>query len=333
MKRIGNLYEKVISFENLYKAFTKAKRGTKTLESATFFYNLEDELVNLHEELLTKVYKPVKYKYFKIYEPKEREISVAAFRDRVVHHAIINILEPIYENIFIHDSYATRKEKGTHRAIKRAQEFLGKNKWYLKADIKKYFESINPDILMQILQTKIKDRDLLWLIETIIRNSDKEKSGLPIGNLTSQFFANVYLDKFDHYIKNKLKIKYYIRYMDDFVLFFNDKDFLKKILPLIEEYLKTRLFLKLKEKAVLINQRLHGLGFLGVRIFPNIIRIKRENLKRSLNKLKLRKYQYEKSIISEYKYTQSITSILEGNISYFDTYNLRSDIIRKGILS
>jgi len=234
MKRIGNLYEKVISFKNLYKAFTKAKRGTKNTESLKFFYNLENELFTLYQELSTKIYKPVKYRYFKIYEPKEREISVASFRDRIVHHAIINILEPIYENIFIYDSYATRKEKGTHRAIKRAQEYLKKNKWYLKADIKKYFESINPDILMQILQTKIKDKDLLLLIEVIIRNSGEKKSGLPIGNLTSQFFANVYLDKFDHYIK------------DD---------------------------------------------------------------------------------------TQSITSILEGNINYFDTYNLRNDIIQKGILS
>ena len=225
MKRHNNLYPKLISFNNLLIASKKALKGTTSKkDSLIYFYHLETNILKLQLELVNLTYIPGKYKYFRIYEPKEREIAVAPFIDRVVHHAIINIIEPIYEKIFINNSYATRKEKGTHKAIYKAQSYIKKNKWYFKTDIRKYFNNINHNILLNIIKRKIKDKKLLLLIERIIRNGGKDGIGLPIGNLTSQFFANVYLDKFDHYIKEELQIKYYIRYMDDLVIFDNNKE-------------------------------------------------------------------------------------------------------------
>ena len=193
-------------------------------------------MLELQQELINGRYKPSAYRYFKIFDPKERIISVASFKDRVVHHALINILEPIYERCFIYDSYATRKEKGTHLAINRAQTFLKEDPWFLKTDIDKYFDSINQGILMALLNRKIKDHRLLEVAQAIIENGGVNGVGLPIGNLTSQFFANVYLNPFDHFVKQQLGVKY-VRYMDDFVLFSKNKEELKSHKKAIKDYL------------------------------------------------------------------------------------------------
>lgn len=330
MKRIGNLYQQVISFENCYLAFKKAFQGArKSEQSLQFYFNLEHELKKLIDELRTKSYHPAPYRYFTIYDPKEREIAVAPFRDRVVHHAIVNVLEPIYERCFIFDSYATRKNKGTHKAILRAQHFLRRNQWFLKADIQKYFFSIDHDILMEILKRKIKDKDLLWLLEKIIRHGGVKNKGIPIGNLTSQFLANVYLDPFDHFLKQRLHINYYIRYMDDFVIFSKDKSFLKALRSEIEHYLGNNLLLRLKEKSVIINQRIHGLGFLGARIYPKTIRIRSENLKRSLKKYQRRIRQFQSGALEEADLQRSLDSII-GYLSFFDSYELRKHLFGAG---
>lgn len=208
MQRIGNLFEKVVSYDNLLVAFYKARKGTKTEEAKEFEFNLEKELIKLKKELVDKSYTPRKYRYFVIKEPKERLVSVASFRDRVVHHSIVNILEPIFEKTFIYDSYANRKNKGLHKGIKRLQSMIiSNNEYYLKADIEKFFDNINYEIMLNIIKRKIKDKDLIELLKKIIINDDSKLKGLPIGNLTSQFFANVYLTGFDHFIKEKLKIK------------------------------------------------------------------------------------------------------------------------------
>jgi len=171
MKRVNNLFDNLTSFENLMSAAKKALKGTKSkTESLEFYFNLEANLISMQNELENETYKPGGYKYFKVYEPKEREIAVAPFRDRVVHHAIVNVLEPIYEKIFISDSYATRKNKGTHKAVLKAQKMIKKNEWYFKSDIKKYFPSIDQEILLTILKRKIKDRQLLILLEKVIKN-------------------------------------------------------------------------------------------------------------------------------------------------------------------
>lgn len=329
MQRIGNLFDHFCSFENLLLAYRKAKKGSrKNGELGSFSFHLENELLALQSELKDLTYQPRPYRYFHVKDPKQRLISVASFRDRVVHHALVNLLEPIYEKIFIYDSYATRKGKGTHKAISRAQTFLRKNKWFFKADVEKFFDSIDQKILLSILERKIKDKKLLLIAEKIIRNGGKDGRGLPIGNLTSQFFANVYLNPFDYFVKETLKIKYYLRYMDDFVIFSPQKEVIKEIKIEVKHFLKTALNLTLKETASYTNQDLNGLSFLGRRIFPSIIRIKHENLQRVLRKMKRKEKDYKQKFIKEDIFLASMNSYW-AYLSCYDTFELKKCILRQ----
>ncbi len=224
MKRHGHLMEQLCQYGHLYRSFKKAFKGSgHTRESQAFYFALENRLINLSEKLAAGTYYPGPYRYFYIHEPKKRKISVASFEDRVVHHAVVGLLEPIYEACFIYDSYATRKGKGTQAAVRRAQYFLRHKPWFFKADIKQYFAHIDHQILMTLIQRKVKDGAFLNLVERLISNGGIHGKGLPIGNLTSQFFANVYLNHLDYYVKQTLKSTAYVRYMDDFVLFYQDK--------------------------------------------------------------------------------------------------------------
>jgi retron-type reverse transcriptase len=309
MKRYGNLFETFASFSNLLKAFKKARKGAVgKRETEQFSFHLEKELFNLQEELRRGSYRPSPYRYFQIFDPKQRTISVAAFRDRVVHHALINVLEPVYERCFIHDSYATRKGKGTHVAIDRAQYFLRHSPWFFKTDIDKYFDSIQQDKLLGLLERKIKDDRILSVAEAIIQNGGVSGVGLPIGNLTSQFFANVYLNVFDHFVKQELGIRYYLRYMDDFVLFTNNRQQLKLWRTEINNYLEQQLCLSLKPKASFINQAPNGLTFLGRRIFPSVVRLARPNGQRMLRRMAAKQSAFRRGEISEAAFLQSMNS-------------------------
>ena len=253
MKRVGNLWSNIIDFDNLLFASRKAQRGKRFQENVLRFnYDLEAELFDIRDELMEKTYQPGEYKTFEIYEPKKRMISAAPYRDRVVHNALCNVIESIFEKSFIYDSYANRKEKGTHKALDRFVKYFRSSQYVLKCDIVKYFPSIDHEILKNLLRRKIKCKDTLWLINLIIDNSNPQipaneyfegddlftpferKKGLPIGNLTSQFFANIYLNQLDHFIKDELGIKKYVRYVDDFAVFSDDKLFLKKLRQKIE---------------------------------------------------------------------------------------------------
>jgi len=330
MRRYGYLFEELYDFENLQSAFNKSFRGLKKKElNSDYYFYLEGNLLSLQSKLKLKTYQPAKYRYFKIHEPKERLISVAGFEDRIVHHALVNVLEPIYERIFIYDSYATRKGKGSHRAIARAQHFLKRNRWFLKIDIKQYFGSIDHRVLINILKRKIKDPKIIELIDVIIKNNDISQNiddgiGLPIGNLTSQFLANVYLDQVDHYVKENLKIDY-IRYMDDMVFFADDKNRLREILQLSSAYLGSRLKLTIKPGSIVINNRIHGLSFLGFRIFAAIIRVKNENIKRMKKNIEKKEWEYKRGMISEEKLSQSVNSIIEF-IKTANSVRLRQNI-------
>jgi retron-type reverse transcriptase len=329
MKRVGNLYEDLCSFENLYLAYKKAAKSVKFKpETLRYFYYLEYNLRHLQLKLLGEEYFPGVYRQFTIKDPKLRVISVASFEDRVVHHALINILEPIYERSFIHDSYATRKNKGTHKAVHRAQQFIRKNRYYLKMDVRKYFDSVDQAILLNIISSKIKDKKLFNLVSRIIKNGGENGKGLPIGNLTSQFFANCYLDRFDHIVKDYYAEKYYIRYMDDILLFSDDKEHLKDLRAFCRYTLKKELKLDLKEKVVFINSRENGVSFLGTRVFPDLIRINNKNLKRSLRRLKESEYKYREDIISEEQFTQSANSIV-AHLCQYDTLSLRRAVFGK----
>ena len=276
MRRIGNIWGPFLSFANLYSAWKKAFRSTRTAEAYEYSFHLERNLFELQAKLHSGVYVPGDYRYFQIVDPKERRISVAPFEDRIVHHALVNVLEPVYERCFFYHSYATRKNKGTHKAISQAREYLRKNRWYLKMDIAKYFDSIDHDILYELLSKKIKDQFILSLCRKIMDKGGDGIRGLPIGNLTSQFWANVYLDCFDHFVKEELAVPCYLRYMDDFVVFSDEKAALKKLRPLMKDYLLAKLKLRIKPAATLLNSRLHGLPFLGFLVKPFILRKNRQ---------------------------------------------------------
>jgi retron-type reverse transcriptase len=330
MQRIGNLREDFLSFENLQLAFGKAFRGTRNHTACKFAFHLEKEIFKLQDELATGAYMPGEYRYMVIETPKKRTIAIASFRDRVVHHALHNVLEGIYEKRFIYDSYATRKEKGTHKAIKRAQVFMRKTEWYLKMDIRKYFASINHEILMGILQRTVKDTFIIELCGKIIHMGGDGMTGLPIGNLTSQFFANVYLDILDHHAKDHLRMKCYLRYMDDFCFFSNDKQVLKDLKNSVTEYLWSTLKLLPKESATLINDRIHGLPYLGVHIWPNMIRVKKENFNLSFEKLKRREWELKHGYINYEEYQASQNSLI-SHLSYWGNNLLKNKLLKGSV--
>ena len=312
------IFCKVFTLENLYVAYFKARRGKRyKTDVLKFSYFIEENLINIQNHLVWKTYQPKPFKEFYVYDPKQRLISAPTFEDRIVHHALCNVIEPLFERRFIYDSYACRKGKGTHAAVERVQTFLkrafitfGRQQLYiLKCDVSKYFPSIDHAILLQILARTIQDDDTLWLCETIIRASNESGKGLPVGALTSQLFANVYLDIFDHYIKDKLGVKYYVRYMDDFVIIHYDKKFLHDLRRKIEVFLDERLSLKLNPKTSVFPTK-HYIDFCGYRIKHSHLKPRKRNIiraKRRFNKY-AKLYSYGK--ISLNKIRNSIFSFL-----------------------
>ncbi|MDP2361493.1 MAG: reverse transcriptase domain-containing protein [bacterium] len=321
------LFDEVVSFSGLLRAWERARRGAGGSEACLAFgFHLEEELLRLQDELVANTYQPGGYRTFTVREPKPRLIAEAPFRDRVVHHAVVAVLEPLYEESFIEDSYATRKGKGTHRAVRRAQGLLRQHRWYLKSDIRSYFASIDLDILMDLLRNQVSDERLLALLERILR-CDPQHPGLPIGNLTSQFLANVYLDGFDHWLFHEERVPGYVRYMDDFVLFHDDRQALKDLLPRLEAWLWEHQRLTLKAKATRLNQRRHGLSFLGTRIFAGTIRLRRENLKRSLCGLARREWESRQGWKTQDELAACAQSVL-ANLCAWNSLNLRRDIFK-----
>ncbi len=350
MKRYGNLYPQIVEFENIFLAARKAQRGKRFRDNVLVFnYNLESELIRLKKELETQTYQPGAYRTFYIKEPKTRMISAAPYRDRVVHHALCNIIVPIFDRTFIDDSYANRNGFGTHRALKRFTQFARSSRYVVQCDIKKYFPSIDHEILKQLLRRKIKCKNTLWLIDTIIDNSNEQfpaiehfsgddlltplerKRGLPIGNLTSQFFANVYLNGLDHFIKEQLKVKKYVRYVDDFALFSDDWIFLAESRRAIEEYLAS-LRLKIHPIKSQLFETKHGANFLGFRIFPDRIRVRTENLRRARRRLRRLKEDYESDKISRRKVSQSLQS-WQAHLNHGDTWQLQKKIFSSLVFS
>ncbi len=310
MRRVGNLFDAFTSFANLHLAWKKTRRGSgKSHEAALFFQELERELFAMQEALRAGVWQPQPFRFFDIYDPKHRTIAVSAYADRVVHHALVNVLEPLYERSFIFDSYATRKDKGVHEAVFRAQHFLRQYPFYLKTDVEKFFDSVSHDRLLEILARKIKDKQLMAVCERIVRHSSLiDDRGLPIGNRTSQFFANVYLDVLDHFIKEHCQIRGYVRYMDDFVIFSDDIASLKAIKADVAAFLSEKLQLQLKPKATVLHHRQHGLPFLGRRIFPGIVRLRTENLRRITRRIALRERDLLRGDLDEATFLHSMNS-------------------------
>lgn len=330
MKKIRDIYPKIIAKENLYHAAYMAARGRRYRDTtADFNFCLEEEIDKLHKELLAKTYRHGKYRSFNIYEPKERKIAAAPFRDRVVHHAVHDVIEPIIDKTFIYHSYACRRDKGTHKAVDRAQSFLRANRFCFHGDVKKYFPSINHDVLKKVLRMRINDRDTLWLLDEIIDSARQlthgEGMGLPIGNLTSQFFANLYLNELDYFVKFKLRERHYIRYMDDFLIFGNDKNALRDIRATIKDFLKNDLTLSLHEAKSQIYKTDKGVKFLGFRIYENYRRLASDNVRRFRKRLKKFVYLLEKSKMNANKIRDSVRCWV-AHSRYANTKRLRLGI-------
>ncbi len=295
-----NLYPQVCDWENLLLAFRRARRGKRGKpDVCRFEFDVEEELLRLQEELVGRTYTPGEYHHFRIHDPKERVISAAPFRDRVVHHALCNIIEPLLGRSFIHDSYACRKGRGLHRALERSSQFARRFRYVLKADIVRFFPSIDQQVLLRLLERRIGDRHVLDLIATILRSGANVPSlpggpmwfagddlfaalrprGLPIGNLTSQLFANVYLDSLDHFIKDELGLKGYIRYADDILCFADTKGALHELRSAIERFL-ARLRLCVHEGKTQVMPVAHRVPFLGMVVRPSHRRLKHANVQR-----------------------------------------------------
>lgn len=327
MKRVGHLFDRCASFGNLILAAKKAARGkTQKPHVARFMFRLEPEVIQLQEEIRSGAYLPLPYRCFHVYEPKQRYICAADFRDRVVHHAVLNMQEPVFERCFIHDSYACRKNKGTHRAVQRARRWVRRHPYFLKADVKHFFAAIDHDILEHLLERKFKDRRFLDLCRTILRHpfpGQASGKGIPVGNLTSQWWANLYLDALDHFIKDEMGVRAYLRYMDDFVIMAETKEQLHLLRADIANFLETRLKLRLKDPGTFIAPVMQGLPFLGFRIFPNLIRLKRENLLRFQRKMRTNEKAVAEGRMDEDAMIRSAMSLL-GHVGHANTHAARA---------
>lgn len=334
MKRHGDLFSKIVTFENLLVAAKKASRGKKDKKAvASFLFHLESEIIQLKSELESGTYLPRNYTQFEIREPKPRKICSSDFRDRVVHHAICNFIEPILERRSIHDSYACRIDKGAHLAVKRCQSYARRFGYFLKCDIRKFFESIDHATLKLILRRLFKDGRLIALLDVIIDHEvpgNSSGKGLPIGNLTSQHFANSYLGELDHFIKDRLQVKGYVRYMDDFISFSDNKNDLLALLAKIESFAQQTLKLELKEKVMTIAPVTEGVPFLGFRIYPRVIRLRRENLVRMRKKIRLKEDLYLNGKIKEVDLIRSMSSMI-GHVSHVNSRSERRRIFERSL--
>lgn len=335
--------------ENLLSAYQKARKGkSKKTSVIQFEKNLDIELIKLQHQLRTFFYTPHPLRRFIVRDPKTRVIHASAFRDRVVHHALMNIIAPIFEKSFILDSYASQINKGTHVAVQRFEYFQRKvsrngkrvriggggnsnsvEGYVLKADIKHYFDTVDHDVLLSIIKRKIKDGKVMWLIRKILNNFEGNdlNKGMPLGNYTSQFFANVYLNELDHFVKHDLKVKYYIRYVDDFVILHSNRKVLEYYQDRINHYLQ---FLKLElhpDKSKIIPLK-SGIVFLGYKIFYKYKRLRKRNFRAFENKFSKKLELYRKGEITKEYLEESLQGWF-GYAKWANTYKLRTKILDK----
>jgi RNA-directed DNA polymerase len=346
MKTHKNLYSQLYNFDNLYWAFRAARRGKRHKEAvADFEQDMELHLWQLYEELQAQRYQPGPYHHFYIHDPKRRLISAAPFRDRVVHHALCQIVEPIFDRTFIHDSYACRIGKGNHRALDRCSQFARAYRQVLKCDIVKYFPSIDHALLRQQLARKIGDAQTLWLIDQIINSGAGvlrheyemrwfpgddltaawRPRGLPIGNLTSQQWANVYLNPLDQFVKRELKCAAYLRYCDDFLLFHDDKAQLHQWRQEIILFLQTLRLTLHEGKSAVFPVRL-GVNFVGFRVFPTYRRLRRDNVRRAYRRLRELRAAYAAGDIPQERVSISVRSWI-AHSQYAASYGLRRQLL------
>ena len=341
---MGALFTQITTFSNLLEAARLASRGKRFRPNVSAFaLNLEEELHRLQQELVARTYRPGGYRTFFVYDKKPRLISAAPFRDRVVHHALCNVIEPIFERRFLYDSYACRKGKGTHAAVERASAYARRFRYVLKCDVEKYFPSIDHDILVTMIRKRIWDDDALWLVRVILDGSNAQpevtryfggdtlftpyerRRGIPIGNQTSQFFANVYLDGLDHYVKETLRIPGYVRYVDDFLVFHNEKPVLHEMLAAITSYCEG-LRLRLHPRKCFVTPVSRGFTFLGYRLFPTHRRLDAANVRRFKRRLRRYRLAVQNGQMAFAKVRDCVRSWI-AHAAHADTAGLRRKIL------
>ncbi|MBI4675758.1 MAG: RNA-dependent DNA polymerase [Chloroflexi bacterium] len=342
------MYEQIYAWDNLYLAFRRAAKGKRGQPpAAAFEYRLEENLLQLQHALETQTYQPGAYTSFYIHEPKRRLISAAPFRDRVVHHALCQLIEPLFEQSFIFDSYANRVGKGTHRALDRAQHFARHYRYVLQCDIRQYFPSIDHARLREILARKIHDARVMWLIDQILESgrgvlaeeyamvyfpgddlfAATRPRGLPIGNLTSQFWANCYLNPIDHFIKRELQCPGYVRYVDDLLLFGEDKQVLGQWRAELIQRL-ARLRVTLHETRAQVRPTRTGIPFLGFILLPTKRRLKRANVRAFVTRLRRQIQLYHQQQLDLAAITRSTQAWL-AHAAHGDTRHLCTRLLRQ----
>ena len=356
----------IFSFGNIYRCYLKCRRNKRnTMNALRFELNAEENILGLEKGLKDRAYHPSRSVLFFAKKPKLREIFAADFRDRVVHHILVGYLEPIFEKIFIHDSYACRKAKGTHSAVMRLQGFTRKvskngtiRGYYLQLDIKSFFINIDKEILFGLIRKRTNNRDVLWLAEKLIFHDctrsyilkdNKElfkelsqykslfgkenKKGVPIGNLTSQFFANVYLNELDQFVKHNLRCRYYVRYADDFILLDSSEEKLISWKREIEEFLENRLGLRLNSKRTKLQPLSNGIDFLGYIVRRDYILVRR----RVVNNMNTRLRYFEDCLAKglDYEALEGLRSSLQSYLGHFrwaNSYRLRENLFKRTIV-
>jgi retron-type reverse transcriptase len=338
----------VVSFDNLLLAYRKARRGKGSRpDVALFALNLERELLGLQRELQDDSYRPGAYRLFEIYERKPRLIAAAPFRDRVVHHALMNLIEPPLDRTFIHDSYACRHGKGVHAAVDRYQAWAQRYAYALKMDVARYFPSIDHGLLKAKIARRIKDARVLGLLDRIIDTSPSPPEdpvyfpgddlltplergrGIPIGNLTSQFLANLYLDDLDHFIKQELRVCPYLRYVDDMVALDDDKGRLAEVRAAVRERLEAER-LRLHPRKAHISPTADGLNLLGYLVFPRHRRLRNDNGHRFSRRLRALARAYAAGLLGLSDIRPSVQSWI-GHAQHADTWRLRAHILSRTV--
>ena len=337
-KRVNNIFKSAIAFRKLLEAHNKTKKEKRFKKQVIEFeMDLESNIIQIEMELLNGTYKFSKYFEFKIYEPKERIIKTLKYRDRMVQTWYVeNFLKPYFSVSFISDSFACIEDKGTHKAANQMQKYLRKadkeyeETWVLKCDISKFFFNIDCEILYKIIERKIKDREFLEFTKKILYTENEAGISIPIGNYTSQFYANIYMNELDKYLKEKLKIKYVERYMDDFVLLLKSKDEAKNILEKITIFLDENLHLKLNQKTAYFKAS-QGVNFCGYRIWKTHKLLRVQSKKKMRRKLKKFEKLYRENRI-DLDYVLACISSWRGYANHCNSFNLQCKFFDEFVL-
>lgn len=316
-------------------AWWEFRHGKKNKPDVQLFeFNLEDNLFQLRQELKSKIYQHSHYTPFYIQDPKLRRIHKASVRDRTLHHAVFRILYPIFDKEFIFDSYSCRLNKGTHKAVNRLEKFCREpsknhteNIFALKCDIRKFFDSVNQGILLKLIKKKVQDEKAVWLIEKIIKSFENaDAKGLPLGNVTSQLFANIYLNELDQFVKHNLKIKHYLRYCDDFVILGENRDDLTNLIQPINNFLKDKLKLTLHPDKIIIREYHQGIDFLGYIVLPYHRVLRTKTKRRIFRKIRSKNQEFLIGEISEESFNQRLQSYF-GVLKHCKGYKIKKKIL------